>query len=53
MKVNWIIGNSGDPHDAHWDDSLQDWVDGTYRTLPFTRDEVDAAEESSYTLHAK
>ena len=48
--VNFPAGNVGDPASAHWDDTLQDWVDGTYTRLPFTRAEVDAAAETIVTL---
>lgn len=48
--VNFPRGNSGLPGTPHWDDTLEDWVEGVYSPLPFGRAEVEAAMESSYTL---
>ena len=48
--LNFPRGNSGDPTSAHWDDTLVDWTNGVYEPLPFRRDEVEAARESSFTL---
>ena len=48
--VNFPRGNSGKPGDPHWDDTLGDWVEGVYSPLPFRREQVEAAAESSYTL---
>lgn len=48
--VNFPRGNSGEPSSPHWDDTLQDWVDGVYTQLPFRRDEVEAATQSVITL---
>ncbi|HLT38567.1 MAG TPA: penicillin acylase family protein [Enhygromyxa sp.] len=49
-RINFPRGNSGDPNSPHWDDTLQDWVDGVYTHFPYRRDEVDAAAESTFTL---
>jgi penicillin G amidase len=49
-SINFPRGNSGNPASPHWDDTLHDWVEGVYTPLPFRRDEVEAARESSYTL---
>lgn len=48
--LNFPRGNSGDPNSPHWDDTLDDWVEGVYTPLPFRREQVEAAMESSYTL---
>ncbi|MFO7565642.1 MAG: penicillin acylase family protein [Enhygromyxa sp.] len=49
-RVNFPRGNSGDPNSPHWDDTLQDWVEGVYTHFPFRPSEVEAAAESSYSL---
>lgn len=49
-QVNFPRGNSGDPNSPHWDDTLEDWVEGVYTHFPYRREEVDAAAESSFTL---
>lgn len=48
--INFPRGNSGDPSSPHWADTLEDWTNGVYTPLPFRRDEVDAAKESTITL---
>jgi penicillin amidase len=48
--ANFPRGNSGDPDSPHFADRLTDWVEGDYQQLPFTREEVDAAAESTITL---
>lgn len=48
--INFPRGNSGDPTSPHWGDTLEDWTNGVYTPLPFSRDEVDAAMESSFVL---
>jgi penicillin amidase len=48
--ANFPRGNSGDPDSPHFGDRLEDWVEGNYERLPFTREEVDAAAESVITL---
>lgn len=48
--LNFPRGNSGDPSSPHWDDTVEDWTNGVYTPLPFRRDEVEAAAESSFTL---
>jgi len=48
--VNFPRGNSGRPESPHFDDTLDDWVEGVYTPLPFRRAEVEAAMESSYVL---
>ncbi|PRQ02777.1 Penicillin acylase 2 precursor [Enhygromyxa salina] len=48
--VNFPRGNSGEPGSPHWDDTLEDWANGVYSPLPFRREEVEAATQSSFTL---
>jgi penicillin amidase len=48
--LNFPRGNSGEPDSPHWDDTLQDWIDGEYKPLPYRRAEVEAAMESMFTL---
>lgn len=48
--LNFPRGNSGEPDSPHWDDTLADWTNGVYTPMPFRREEVDAAKESSYTI---
>jgi len=48
--VNFPRGNSADPSSPHWDDTLDDWVEGVYTAFPFRRAEVEAAMESSFML---
>jgi penicillin amidase len=49
-QFNFPRGNSGEPSSPHWDDTLQDWVEGVYSPFPYRRAEVDTAAESSHTL---
>ena len=46
--INYPRGNSGDPASPHWDDTLDDWVNGVHRPLLFRTAEVeaDSTEES-------
>lgn len=48
--ANFPPGNSGDPDSPHFTDTLQDWIAGEYRHLPYRRPEVDAAAKSTITL---
>ena len=41
--INFPRGNSGDSESKHWDDTLEDWVEGRYDTLLFRTSEVEAA----------
>jgi penicillin amidase len=43
-------GNVADPDSPHYDDLMDDWIEGRYRRLNFTREEVEAATESSFEL---
>ena len=49
-EVNFPRGNAGEPSSPHWDDTLEDWVEGVYTPMPYREAEVDAATESSYRL---
>jgi penicillin G amidase len=49
--ANFPPGNSGEPGSVHFSDTLDDWVEGRYTRLPFTRDEVEAAAVSTFTMH--
>ncbi len=49
----WAVfppGNSGDPQSPHFADTLEDWVEDEYTFLPFTREEVEAVEETTIIL---
>ncbi|MBL8602705.1 MAG: penicillin acylase family protein [Myxococcales bacterium] len=48
--VNFARGNSGDPTSPLWANTLPDWVDGTYRTMPFSLAEVMAASRETLTI---
>lgn len=41
--INYPRGNSGDPQSPHWDDTLGDWVEGTYQPLRFRASELAGA----------
>ncbi len=48
--MNFPRGNSGEPSSDHWGDTLADWLAGVYRKVPYSREDVDAATESTITL---
>lgn len=48
--VNFPPGNSGDPESPHFSDTLEDWREGVYEKLPFTRAEVEAAQAERIVL---
>ncbi|MBK8266329.1 MAG: penicillin acylase family protein [Nannocystis sp.] len=48
--LNFPRGNSGDPESKHWADTLEDWVEGRYLPLAFSREEVEAVRGSSVTI---
>jgi penicillin G amidase len=52
MSVNWPAGNSADPTSPHFDDMMDEWVEGGFRPFPFDREEVNAATLSTATLPA-
>lgn len=43
-------GESGDPESKHYRDLLNDWVEGRYHPLPFSRKAVEAATEEKIVL---
>lgn len=48
--TNFPRGVSGDPDSEHWDDTLEDWVEGRYRPLVFRRAAVDAEATETVTI---
>lgn len=49
-RFNMPRGTSGDPTSKHYDDLTDDWIEDTYRELPFDRTEVEAAQEERFTI---
>ncbi len=45
-----VPGESGDPQSRHYADLLQDWAEGRYHPLPFSRKAVEAAVEERILL---
>ncbi len=50
MQFNFPLGNICDPSSPHFNDLLSDWVEGKYRTMPFRRVDVEAAEEARLVI---
>lgn len=50
LHYNFPLGNSEDPKSPHNKDMLDDWVDGKYRKMPFTKEEVAAAAEEQIEI---
>ncbi|MBL4684929.1 MAG: penicillin acylase family protein [Nannocystaceae bacterium] len=50
MFFNMPLGNVAEPDSPHYMDFNDDWLNGGYRKFWFTRAEVEAHEESRYTL---
>jgi penicillin amidase len=48
--VNFPPGNSADPGSPHFQDTLDAWLEDEYAYLPFRREEVEAAAESTIVL---
>jgi penicillin amidase len=48
--VSIPLGNHGDPSSPHFDDLLEDYIEGRHRPLPFRRAEVEAAMEERIIL---
>jgi len=42
--VNFPMGNIADKASGHFDDQLDGWVNGTYKKLRFTREEIEASD---------
>ncbi|HJL20223.1 MAG TPA: penicillin acylase family protein [Sandaracinaceae bacterium LLY-WYZ-13_1] len=49
-RFNVASGASGDPSSEHFDDTTEDWVEGRYEPLRFTRADVEADATESLTL---
>ena len=52
IHVNFPLGNVADRESPHFDDTLDDWVEGRSFAFPYTTDEVEAAKESETVLPA-
>jgi len=50
FTLNLTLGNSGHPLSPHFDDQLDDFLTGTPRTVPFSREGVVAQSESTLRL---
>ncbi len=50
MLFNFPLGNIADPSSSHSSDLTTAWTDGTYRTMYFSRDEVDAHTEAQIEI---
>ena len=50
LWVNFPMGNVADPESPHWDDGLDDWVNARYFRFPFTKAEIEAEAERSFTI---
>ena len=50
IEVDFPLGNIADPESPHFSDTMEDWVEGRYWTMPFSAEEVAAAMESETEL---
>ncbi|MFO0571934.1 MAG: penicillin acylase family protein [Polyangiaceae bacterium] len=50
MWVNFPLGNVADRDSPHFDDMLDDWVEGRYRKMAFSRSEVEDRAEQRIVL---
>jgi len=50
VYVNFPMGNVADPESPHFDDQLDDWLEGRYRKLLFERDEILADAEKTVRI---
>ncbi len=50
LYFNMPLGNAGEPDSPHYMDLNDDWLNGGYRKMWFSRQEVEDHEESRYTL---
>jgi penicillin G amidase len=48
--VSFLPGNVADPASPHFDDLLEDWIEGRYRKLAFSRAEVEARSERRFEI---
>lgn len=51
--VNYMQGASEDPGSRWYESAQPDWIEGTYRPLPFLRGEVDDAAVERWTIDGK
>jgi penicillin amidase len=50
ISFNFPLGNVADPEGAHFDDLLDDWVEGRARPMPYRASEVATAAERRFRL---
>jgi hypothetical protein len=50
IEYNFPLGNVADPERVETSGFTMDWTDGHYRTLYFSRDEVEAHEKDRIEL---
>ncbi len=48
-----VPGESGDPNSPHYSDLIDDWANGRYHPMPFSRQAVEAAAAERLTLTPK
>lgn len=53
LWVNFPMGNVADKASPHFQDGLDDWVNGRYFRFPFTKDEIAAEAERSFEIEVK
>lgn len=46
----FVGGNGGDPGGEHWDDLMDDWLEGRYRPLYFEEADIEAATTARFTV---
>ena len=51
VYVNFPMGNVADPESEHFDDLLEDWLDGRYRKLLFEREAIVADGRRTIRIH--
>jgi penicillin amidase len=49
---NYALGNVADPASPHYDDAMDDWVEGTYRPMLFERGAIESASEQRVEIPA-
>ena len=52
MMTN-VPGESGDPESPHYSDLIDDWANGRYHPMPYSRQAVEAAADERYFLIPK
>lgn len=53
LWVNFPLGNVADPASPHFSDMMEDWLEGSYRKLAFTKSDVDARAERRFEIVRK